>query len=723
MEDIVSKNIKELSFGVLSTEDIKNISVLEITNVEILDHLDNAASGGLHDLRLGPNDHNDVCETCGREDFFCSGHSGHITLPVPVYNPFIFQELYKLLRGTCFKCHRLLAPTIALRLAYFQLQALDYGLVSTVQDLQEVITEEVTDASKEEATHEILIKLEEKFKEAVKESQSCNQSQWPVKSVVELRKKIVHEFSKAYLMKASGKCNHCGSPKKKLMRYNTRLVYRDDVNTVGRASSSSDFANKDLMPEDARKHLQLLWENDKDFLSHFYKFLQFNDSNPIDVFFMNAILVPPSRFRRLNVMKNKKYPDQQTALLNEILKSGILIKKIMRKIAKMELTVADEEIISKSTGKNLNEKFNNAYHQLQRNVNALFDSESIKSKNKTTQGIKQILEKKEGLFRMNMMGKRVNYAARSVISPDPYIMVEEIGIPLVFAKKLTFPEPVTFHNVENLRRAVMNGPDVHPGALIVEMEDGRAYRLTSDAVKRQAIANTLLTPLNSAMKHIGKGKIVHRHIKNGDMVILNRQPTLHRPSMMAHKARILPGEKTLRLHYSNCKSYNADFDGDEMNCHLPQSYLAQGECSKIASVNHQYLVPKDGTPLGGLIQDHIIAGVLLTMRGRFFQKHQYQQLVWSAMSFYRKRLKILPPAILKPQILWSGKQIVSTIILNLIPEGKIPLSLQGKTKVSQKGFSKKTSCLTNLVCPSLTLTQELSIYFLGPCWSKLGFLV
>lgn len=86
------------------------------------------------------------------------------------------------------------------------------------------------------------------------------------------------------------------------------------------------------------------------------------------------------------------------------------------------------------------------------------------------------------------------------------------------------------------------------------------------------------------------------------------------------QARVLPGEKTLRLHYSNCKSYNADFDGDEMNCHFPQSYHGQAESRHIVGVNHQYLVPKDGTPLGGLIQDHIIAAVLLTMRGRFFNK-------------------------------------------------------------------------------------------------------
>lgn len=102
-------------------------------------------------------------------------------------------------------------------------------------------------------------------------------------------------------------------------------------------------------------------------------------------------------------------------------------------------------------------------------------------------------------------------------------------------------------------------------------------------------------------------KIVHRHLINGDVLLLNRQPSLHRPSIMAHKARILKGEKTFRLHYSNCKSYNADFDGDEMNAHFPQTELGRSEAYNLVNVANNYLVPKDGTPLGGLIQDHMIS--------------------------------------------------------------------------------------------------------------------
>ena len=114
-------------------------------------------------------------------------------------------------------------------------------------------------------------------------------------------------------------------------------------------------------------------------------------------------------------------------------------------------------------------------------------------------------------------------------------------------------------------------------------------------------------------------------------MLLNRQPTLHKPSIMTHKARVLKGEKVMRLHYSNCKSYNADFDGDKMNAHFPQSELARSEAYYIVSSTKQYLVPKDGTPLQGLIQDHVISGVKMTMRGRFFERGEYQQLVYGAL--------------------------------------------------------------------------------------------
>lgn len=202
----------------------------------------------------------------------------------------------------------------------------------------------------------------------------------------------------------------------------------------------------------------------------------------------------------------------------------------------------------------------------------------------------------------------------------------------------------------------------------------------TDAAKRESIAKMLLTPTEKGVK------IVHRHLLSGDVLLLNRQPTLHKNSIMAHKARILKGEKTFRLHYSNCKSYNADFDGDEMNAHVPQNELGRSEAYNLINVSNQYLVAKDGTPLGGLIQDHVISGVKMSMRGRFFNKEDYQQLVYVGLAHISKDIQFLPPTILKPKMLWSGKQILSTILINVIPEGVDKIKLKSTAKINSRAW-------------------------------------
>ena len=145
------------------------------------------------------------------------------------------------------------------------------------------------------------------------------------------------------------------------------------------------------------------------------------------------------------------------------------------------------------------------------------------------------------------------------------------------ARKLTFPESVAAVNAERLARLIKNGSDVHPGANIVEDEDTGKQILLSNMTReeRDGVANQI---------QVGR-KIVHRHLTSGDVLIVNRQPTLHKPSMMTHIARVLPKEQTLRFHYANCSTYNADFDGDEMNNHLPQSYQAIAEAYEIMATH------------------------------------------------------------------------------------------------------------------------------------------
>ncbi|XP_055332265.1 DNA-directed RNA polymerase I subunit RPA1-like isoform X2 [Paramacrobiotus metropolitanus] len=393
-------------------------------------------------------------------------------------------------------------------------------------------------------------------------------------------------------------------------------------------------------------------------------------------------MVSPPKFRPIRVVDGFRYAHAESKNLERIIQCCNNIR-ILRSFVKQGASpkIALPEI-QQIPGNTMEAKLLEACDRLQVYVSSIADGDADKMNPEFSNGVKQILEKKEGLFRMHMMGKRVNYSARSVISPDPYLKLNEIGIPEYIALRWTYPAVVTTNNIDQLRKAVINGPAVHPGADKVINDDGTVTILKADNPKqRMAIAKGLLAGLKA-----GVTKKVHRHLINGDIMLLNRQPTLHKPSIMAHKARILKGEKTLRLHYANCKSYNADFDGDEMNAHLPQDEVARSEAHSILNASYQYLVPKDGTPLSGLIQDHIVAGVHFTIRGRFFNKADYEQLVFSALGDLHTSVRFLPPAIWKPAPLWSGKQVISTIVINLVPEGMQPLSLRTASKVPLKSW-------------------------------------
>lgn len=456
-----------------------------------------------------------------------------------------------------------------------------------------------------------------------------------------------------------------------------------------------------LTPIEARKHLKKLLKNEHEIICLLIGQPSDDLKDQSEFFFYESIVVPPSKYRPVSQFKEQRFENAQTAQFSKLLQQNIIIKDILKEIvAKNQKSIEDSteaevtaetlaaslEELAKKAKKNpsLQEKLQGTWLQMQTIVNTIYDSELDKINTDTPPGLKQLLEKKQGLFRKHMMGKRVNYAGRSVISPDVYIATDEIGIPEVFAKKLTYPQPVNSANYLEIRQLVLNGPDNYPGANLVEYGNGNIIRLRGrDAEGRMAIAKQLLTPETSMDSNLDI-KIVHRHIKNGDVLLFNRQPTLHRNSIMAHKARVLPKEKTLRMHYSNCKAYNADFDGDEMNIHLLQNEIARSEALNIMLSSEHYLVPKDGTPLGGLIHDHVISGATLTMRDRFFDRADYQSLVYNCFYSVKSHLKLLPPAILKPRPLWTGKQVVTTLLLNLLPPEKPALNLEGKSKISEK---------------------------------------
>ncbi|EME42306.1 hypothetical protein DOTSEDRAFT_175298 [Dothistroma septosporum NZE10] len=453
-----------------------------------------------------------------------------------------------------------------------------------------------------------------------------------------------------------------------------------DTKSAGKAPE--DYVN----PSQVKAHLKQLFDRDAEIMNLIYGIDLKKSAERLsaDMFFLETVLVPPNRYRpEAKTSSNEISEAQENGLYKDIITTSESITAIQR-----DLTTKDAPAVSRYRARTYAD-LENAWLQLQENVNVVIDRNLSplqgRAGARNADGVKQKLEKKEGMFRKYMMGKRVNFAARTVISPDPNIETNEIGVPPVFAVKLTYPEPVNQHNYEDMQQAVKNGPYVWPGAVAIESETGAVLNLANKtADERLALANSLLAPSVGSNVHGARPKKVHRHLNNGDIVIMNRQPTLHKPSMMCHKARVLPGEKTLRMHYANCNTYNADFDGDEMNMHFPQNELARAEALLIADTDHQYLSGTAGNPLRGLIQDHISMCVWLTNRDLFFERGEYMNLLYSALRPEDRhcashRLETVPPAVIKPNPLWTGKQVISTVLKNLQPAGTAGLNMTGKS--------------------------------------------
>ena len=284
---------------------------------------------------------------------------------------------------------------------------------------------------------------------------------------------------------------------------------------------------------------------------------------------------------------------------------------------------------------------------LQYHVSTLFynDMSSVPpARHRSGRSLKSIVERvqgKQGRFRQNLIGKRVNFSARTVITPDPNIGINEVGVPFMVAKKLTIPEKVTERNYDEMVEAVKRGPEEHPGANYVYQPDGGRRRLTDENCEEMA---EMIEP--------GEGWKVERHIQDDDTVLFNRQPSLHRMSIMAHKVRVLP-YRTFRLNLNVCAPYNADFDGDEMNLHVPQTEEARAEAEELMLVQEHIKSPKMGGPIVGMLQDYVSGLYLLTQEDRTLSREKALNLLVEAGEYEAE----LPD---KEEI--TGRELVSLFI-------------------------------------------------------------
>ncbi|KAL1330569.1 hypothetical protein HN51_047809 [Arachis hypogaea] len=717
-----SNSVDEVVFSFYTDEEVKKNSRVKITNANLLDTIGVPAPGGLYDPALGPSEEKLPCKTCGQLYHLCPGHFGRIELVSPVYNPLMISLLRNILQRTCFTCCHFRANKELVEKCSSQLELIMKGDIIGAKRLDSINKDESMYQSDDDD-----------------KSQSCSSEQQG-ESWTSLQFEEAISIVQKFLKKSSKKCQQCGSNNPKISQptfgwFRTDglsaadaranvinsddtilasetitddrdTTYEEDINSAGTKKSdakrhklSCKLAEQNrlsgaLLPSQVKMTLELLWKNEARLCSYINDIQGqgYGKKAGHSMFFLENIFVPPIKFRPPTKGGDMVSEHAHTVLLSKILQSNI-------RLGDAHLNKKDPSMVLAR------------WMELQQSVNVLFNS-STSGQRDASNGIIQLLEKKEGLFRQKMMGKRVNFACRSVISPDPYLAVNEIGIPPYFALRLTYPERVTPWNVMKLRNAILNGPEIHPGA--THYGDKSSIVKLPPKGKLLALTSRKLPSSRGVIMHNGKicdqefeGKIVYRHLKDGDVVLVNRQPTLHKPSIMAHIVRVLKGEKTVRMHYANCSTYNADFDGDEINVHFPQDEISRAEAYNIVNANNQYVKPTSGDPIRALIQDHIVSAALLTKKDTFLSCEAFNQLLYSSGvsmpmvgSFYAKpgqkvftstsesEMFLFPPAIWKPEPLWTGKQVISAL-LYYVTRGSPPFTVEKNAKIPANFFKTR----------------------------------
>ncbi|RLI30411.1 MAG: DNA-directed RNA polymerase subunit A'/A'' [Candidatus Hecatellales archaeon] len=559
-EEEATKRIKKIKFGILSPQEIRKYSVVEIKEADTYDEDGAPIASGLMDERLGTLEPRARCKTCGNTAARCPGHFGHIELAFPVIHVGFVKYIHELLNIFCKECGRILLSEEEIE---------EYK--RKIQQIKEEIGEEPTS----------------------------------------LYEEIKHKAKKAQ------RCPHC-MKRQNPIEFSKPTSFYEHV----------EGAPRPLTPSTIRGWLELI--NDEDL-----KLIGYDPTAMRPEWMVLQVLPVPPVCVRPSIMLESgiRSEDDLTHKLVDII-------RINQRLEEYTSEGGAPPLISQELS-----------DLLQYHVTTYFDNETSgipparHRSGRALRTLAQRLKGKEGRFRSNLSGKRVDFSARTVISPDPNLSIDEVGVPVEVAMKLTYPEVVTEWNLEEMRKLVENGPYKYPGALYVLRPDGKRIRLEFVA-DRSKIAEALQP-----------GFIVERHLKDGDIVIFNRQPSLHRMSMMAHRVKVLP-YRTFRLHLCVCPPYNADFDGDEMNLHVPQSEEAVTEALELMKVQDQILSPRYGGPLIGAIRDFITGAYLLTRKSTLLTKEE----VFTLLAAINYEGPLPPPTVKKPQPLWSGKDIFSLLL-------------------------------------------------------------
>ncbi|HSB47430.1 MAG TPA: DNA-directed RNA polymerase subunit A' [Candidatus Bilamarchaeum sp.] len=547
----IQKILDKLKFSLFSPEMIRKMSAAKIVVPDTYDDDGYPIDGGLVDTRLGVVDPGLRCKTCGGTVKECPGHFGHIDLVRPIMHVEFAKHIYYVIKSTCPSCHKLVAKK-------------HLHDITELEKAVEKEAEEEKPAAAPAAAAPAAAVAEGPKKES-------SEAAADVEATTKSKKKE----------KASKKCPHCSVeiPEIKLLKPTTL------------------FKDKDMMlPTDIRDWLAAI--NDADLRELGFDPLY---SRP-EWMIITALPVPPVNVRpSITLETGERSEDDLTHKLVDVI-------RINQKLEANINAGAPQLIIE------------DLWELLQYHVTTYFDNETANippARHRSGRPLKtlaQRLKGKEGRFRYNLSGKRVNFSARTVISPDPRINLDQVGVPQLIAEELTVPMHVTEWNIEYAKKLIM--ADAYPRAVYIIRSDARRIKVgDTEELRKEQVENLKV------------GSTIERQIIDGDVALFNRQPSLHRISMMAHQIVILPG-KTFRLNPVTVTPYNADFDGDEMNLHIMQTEEAQAEARHLAKVEKQLLSPRHGHAIIKPQEDHVSGLYFLTNDEAKFSKSDAASMLY-----------------------------------------------------------------------------------------------
>nr|BAS01987.1 largest subunit of RNA polymerase I [Amorphochlora amoebiformis] len=313
----------------------------------------------------------------------------------------------------------------------------------------------------------------------------------------------------------------------------------------------------------------------------------------------------------------------------------------------------------------------NQYSKLLWIINELKKQINFNSKQSRFKSLKSVFDKKEGLVRSNMMAKRVDFSSRSVASPDPYILSSDLGIPKNISDSIFITDFITVYNSIYYRiyNRILRGSLKNIGFTVLKIyvkEITFISNIVLKLTKMSRINQYLINSINVFYSFFSPIP-VSRYLMNGDRLLVNRQPTLHKLGVLSHKIKVITKSLTFRINYINCMSYNVDFDGDEINVHIIRGLKSKSEAEILMNSIYQLKVPKDGSILRQLIQDNIVSIYEITSKVVFVELNDLLNLIKSNSSITSLVLNGVPSIIdcRNNKYYWTGVSFLSLIINSL----------------------------------------------------------